>query len=300
MREQMDSLLAQTVTNFEIVAVDDGSTDQTLIILRDYAARDRRIKVHANGANLGFRKNFERALSLCEGSLIAPCDQDDVWMPDKLEALLQVLGDAAMAYCDSDIIDDRGTSAGRPMSSRCNMVSGTDPAVFVAANSVAGHAMLVRREAVVRALPVPDCFYYDWWIAVVSAASGGVVYLHRQLVQYRLHDTNVTNVLRTRSGEQQRGWRAQRLTEFGFRLDQIARLCNGRDPFLNQLRSLWLRRENQWFSFRLAVFVFRHWKRIYAVSKLRGRFIPSLKFIPGLKLKRLMNPRAYLRSPGSG
>jgi glycosyltransferase involved in cell wall biosynthesis len=296
LREQMDSLLAQTYSNFEIVAVDDCSTDGTLSLLREYKSQDRRVAVHVNTINLGFRKNFEHAMSLCRGDLISPCDQDDIWLPEKLELLHGALGNCAMVYCDSDIIDEHGRSQNRPMSSRCNMVSTNDAAVFVAANCVAGHSMLFRRRLLARAFPVPDCFYYDWWLAAIATTAGGVAYLDRQLVKYRFHDSNVTNVLRERPATI-RGRRDARFREFGLRLEELVRVQEAEDPFLVQMRDLWKAREDQWFSPALAGFMYRHWRRIYAIRKSRARLLPALKFVAGLKLKRFTNPGAYRHDP---
>ena len=293
LREQMDSLLGQTYANLEIVCVDDCSSDGTLGILREYESRDRRISVHRNSSNLGFRKNFEVAMSLCRGDLIAPCDQDDIWHAEKLELLQQVIGNRAMVYCDSDIIDEHGCSQNRPMSSRCNMVSTNDVVVFVAANCVAGHAMLFRRELLARAFPVPDCFYYDWWLAAIAATRGGVVYLDRMLVKYRLHDTNVTNVLREQPAKRRRGRREARLFDFRLRLDELVSLEEGRNSFLVRMRDLWRAREDQWFSFALAVFMYRPRRRVHALRKKKDRVWPPLRFWAGPEVKRLTSPHAY-------
>ena len=293
LREQLDSLLTQTYRHIEIVAVDDASTDESAAILAEYGARDERLRLSINAANIGFRANFEHALSLCRGQFIAPCDQDDIWLPEKLSALMQVIGAHAMAYCDSEFVDERGVSLHRPMSSRCNMISSEDPAEFVAANCVAGHAMVFRRELLDRVLPVPDCFYYDWWIAAVAANSGGVVYCDRRLVQYRIHDRNVTNVLRERPAVPAQGRRGLRLHNFGLRVDRLAALPGRSREFLAHLHRLWTARERQWVSFGLAVFMYRHWWRINAVRKERWRLFPALGFGIGLRTKRLLNPAAY-------
>lgn len=293
LREQLDSLLVQTCRDFEIIAVDDGSTDDTLHILQQYQQRDARLRVYTNPVNLGVRRNFERALSLCAGRFIAPCDQDDIWLPEKLQALLDTMGEHAAAYCDSEIIDEQGASVHKPMSSRCNMLSTDDPAVFAAANCVSGHAMLFRRELIARALPVPDCFYYDWWLAAVAACSGGVVYCDRKLVSYRFHESNVTNVLRARPSGRSQGRREARLRDFRLRLEYLAALPSGSRDFLQQLHTLWRSREDQWFSFALGFFMYRHWRRIFAVRKSRWRLLPALKFVLGLRLKRITNPVMY-------
>jgi glycosyltransferase involved in cell wall biosynthesis len=101
LEEQLRSVQAQTWTNLEIIAIDDGSTDRTVGILREYAARDSRIKVIINEQNLGFVRNFEKGCSLSKGKWIALCDQDDYWLPQKVEKMAHAIGDCPMIYCDS-------------------------------------------------------------------------------------------------------------------------------------------------------------------------------------------------------
>ena len=84
LREQLDSLLAQTHSDIEIVAVDDCSTDATFEILMEYHARDARVRVIANEVNLGFRKNFARAASLCGASLSRLVIRTTCGLPEKL------------------------------------------------------------------------------------------------------------------------------------------------------------------------------------------------------------------------
>ena len=77
-REQLDSILTQTLSDWELIVCDDGSTDNTLSILQEYANNDSRIKIYQNETNLGFKRNFEKAIGLCSGEYIALCDQDDI------------------------------------------------------------------------------------------------------------------------------------------------------------------------------------------------------------------------------
>jgi len=298
LREQLESLLAQTYRNIEIIAVDDHSADDTLAILKEYERRDARLRAVANSENLGFRKNFEYAMSLCVGVFVAPCDQDDVWLPDKLRLLIDAIGDHALAYCDSEFVDERGRSLNNAMSENVVMVSTNDPTIFAAGNCVSGHAMLFRRELLERALPVPDGFYYDWWLAAVGSSTGGIIYCDRQLVKYRLHDSNVTDVLRSRSVARQRGYRWVQLHEFRRRLEHLAALPGDRSPFIARLRDLWTAREEQWLSLALALFIFRHAPRVFLLRKpARGRLKYALQFTIGLRLKRLSNRYGYV--PGT-
>ena len=79
-REQLDSILTQTYGNFELIICDDRSKDSTVEIIKDYCIKDSRIKLYVNEKNLGFKKNFEKAISLCKGEYIALSDQDDIYV----------------------------------------------------------------------------------------------------------------------------------------------------------------------------------------------------------------------------
>ena len=91
--EQIESILMQTYTDFELIISDDCSKDNTVEILNQFASKDKRIKVIVNEKNLGFKKNFEKIISLCKGDYIAFCDQDDIWTLDHLEILLNEIKD---------------------------------------------------------------------------------------------------------------------------------------------------------------------------------------------------------------
>jgi len=187
LREQIDSVLAQSGVSIEIVVADDGSSDQTPAILADYAARDARLRWQVNERNLGPTASFERAMALCAGAYIAPCDQDDVWHPDKLARLHAAMGDCDLVYCDSEYIDPDGNSLGRRVSDGSTMLAGTSPLTFLFANSVSGHACLLRRDLFERSRPFPELAYHDWWLALCAAGRNGVRYLDEPLVSFRRH-----------------------------------------------------------------------------------------------------------------
>lgn len=188
LREQLDTVLAQRGVDLEVIAVDDGSKDGSVALLREVAARDPRVRVHVNPENLGPLRSFERAMSLGSGEFVAPCDQDDRWHPDKLSRLLARIGDADLAYCDSEYIDGAGRPSGRSISSDLTMMRGHEPMQFVFSNSVSGHALIVRRALFEAARPFPPGLFHDWWLAMCAAARGGVAYLDEPLVQFRRHD----------------------------------------------------------------------------------------------------------------
>ncbi len=188
LRAQLESILAQEGVRLEIVAVDDRSTDGSLALLQDYAARDARFRVFENETNLGHLRSFEKCMGLCSAPLIAPSDQDDVWAPSKLRRLCEALGDADLAYCDSAYIDGEGRPMGRSISDDMDsMHAGRDPLRYVFQNTVSGHALLVRRTIFEAARPFPELIYHDWWLAMCAAANAGVVYVDEPLVQFRRH-----------------------------------------------------------------------------------------------------------------
>lgn len=213
--EQLDSLLAQRGVELEIVAVDDGSDDATVDILAAYAARDQRLRWSVNRGNLGPTGSFERAFSQCAGTWLAPCDQDDVWHPDKLALLHAAIGNHDLAYCDSEYVDAQGRPLGSRVSTQVRMLHGRRPLRFLFANSVSGHACLLRRDLFAAARPIPHGVYHDWWLALCAAGRNGIVYLPQALVQFRRHVDAYSPVGKGRSGEPRsaatdRAWLEQR------------------------------------------------------------------------------------------
>jgi len=86
--EQLDNLAKQTLKPLELVVCDDGSTDDTVAILEGFAAlAPFPVSIHRNGTRLGHTENFLKAANLCSGKWIGFCDQDDVWLPNKLEVV---------------------------------------------------------------------------------------------------------------------------------------------------------------------------------------------------------------------
>lgn len=271
--EQIESLLAQTFQDFEIVAVDDGSSDGTVSVLEAYARRDRRLRVAVNAKNVGHLRNFEIALGLCRGAFIAPCDQDDIWRPEKIATLLAHIGDHALAYCDSELMDERGKPLGVRLSQKRNMLTTDDPACFVFGNCAWGHASLFRRALLDHALPMPDGFYHDWWLAAVAAAHGGIIYCERSLVLYRQHLSSVSDMLGVRKGGVSRAKgdrRAQKKRDTEARIEAFPQIGGKHRFLLIRLRELWRTRNERGAWFFLGCLVVRHRHLFYATTPASG------------------------------
>lgn len=193
-REQLDSILAELAPTDEVIIVDDGSTDGTREMLKTFD--DPRVRVVFNETNLGYVRNFEKALSLSTGDVIMLSDQDDVWIPGRVEKLIGALdgADAAVGNCDHF-----GGSPGafqrirvRPEFSRTyfrNLLG-----ILVGYRLHWGSAMAVSRALLEDALPFPRVMTesHDQWLAMVANVRKSIVYLSDDTVRHRLHDENLT------------------------------------------------------------------------------------------------------------
>jgi len=195
LNEQLQSLLAQTYANLEIVVVDDCSKDSTWEILTGYASTYPQFKVYQNEQNLGFVKNFEKAATLCNGDLIALCDQDDIWHPEKIALQVDAIGNNILIYHDSEFIHQDGTPMGTKISDRMNLYRGDQPEAFLFFNCVSGHEIMMKRRLLDEALPLKEGYFHDWWLAYVATNIGSIDFLPQALVQYRQHDKSDTNML---------------------------------------------------------------------------------------------------------
>lgn len=193
LKEQLDSLLYQTYPNLEIIIVDDCSTDKTAAIIKEYEKAHSRIQVYLNEHNLGYTKNFEKALNLCRGEYIALCDQDDIWDKDKISKLYQNIGDALLIYHDSELIDGSGKSLNTYFSDRVKFYKGSEIGPLLLLNCVSAHAMMVHRSVIRDAGEFPEKLFHDWWLALAALAKGRITFVKEPLVFYRQHASNATD-----------------------------------------------------------------------------------------------------------
>lgn len=190
LREQVDSLLAQTYSNLEFIFVDDASQDGTLSILREYASRDSRIQLIENLVNKGYRKTFENGILHARGEFIALSDQDDYWIPSKIDELVNSIGDYSLIYSDSKLVDETGKYLGKKMSDLKRQIAYNSPLMYTFGAWAPGHSMLFRKDLLDFALPVVDCVAHDYLIGFAATCANGITYLPKPFVHYRQHSTN--------------------------------------------------------------------------------------------------------------
>ncbi|HQV06252.1 MAG TPA: glycosyltransferase, partial [Chitinophagaceae bacterium] len=188
--EQMNSLIHQTYPFLELIIVDDASTDSTYDILQSYRAKDKRIKIFRNEKNLGFNKNFEKAIGLASGEWISLADQDDVWVLEKLEIMSKNIDkNVSLIHCSSSKFQHDNIQQQKHYS-RYQKFYGNDRRKIYLINSIEGHAMLMHRNVLQKAFPLPENIYFDWWIGFHAALQGTVVWDKNVLVKRRIHDKN--------------------------------------------------------------------------------------------------------------
>jgi glycosyltransferase involved in cell wall biosynthesis len=175
------------------VIVDDNSSDETVKIIEDF--KDPRIKLINNVFNLGVVKNFERAINNATGDIIFLSDQDDVWLPNKVEKILEVFQkypDITLVLSDAQIIDSEGQiTANSFFKIRGKFVA--NPLSNIIKNKYHGCTLAFRREMVEVFLPFPaNTPMHDMWIGIVNAIYGKVFYIDEPLIQHRRHDNNTS------------------------------------------------------------------------------------------------------------
>lgn len=199
---QWQSLLEQQQLPDEIVVCDDRSTDGTVALLEKLAAdAPFRVRILVNPVQLGFNKNFEKALSECTGELIFICDQDDYWFPTKIKTMMNFMvehPENQIAFCDAWVTDDylqgrneRFWSWVRfDQKTRDRWKAGEVMEVMLDGNRVMGCATVLRQSFLKNVLPIPDQvpgYIYDGWIGLVAAAYNTIQFIDEPLQLYRTH-----------------------------------------------------------------------------------------------------------------
>ena len=192
--QQMDSLVNQNYANIQIVVVDDCSKDGTWDILIGFKDKYSFVDIYKNEVNLGYIKNFERAISLCKGDFICLSDQDDIWDKHKIEIMVSSFNkDSALIYHNSELIDEDGNLLPHSLSKRIGFTEGNNKHYNLLLNNcIAGHAIMFRKSLLNYIFPFQQNIPHDHWIAYTAAKIGSIQYLLQSLVKYRQHQKSVT------------------------------------------------------------------------------------------------------------
>ena len=214
LREQLDSILAQTRPVAEIVVSDDASGDGTVELAEQVIAEHRStdaptpaLVVRRNTVALGVTANFEQALLAASGDLIALSDQDDVWHPERVERAVAEFAarpGLELVAAEARLVDEARAPLGSTLLETLGVDDvtrerlGTDAAFaeLLRRNLLTGATMMVSRGLVERAAPFPASWVHDEWLAVVASVGGGIAVIGEPLIDYRQHGANQIGVSR--------------------------------------------------------------------------------------------------------
>lgn len=231
LREQLDSIAAQTRLPDELVVCDDSSSDETVNLVKQFAAgAPFPVRLSVNEHNIGSTRNFEKAIGFCEGDLIALADQDDVWMPEKLGRMEQEFARSqrvGLVFTDAEVVDEQARPVGYRLWQSINFgpesqkafSSGRAFESLLAQNVVTGAAMAFRATYKDLILPLYAAVFsrygmedwkliHDGWIALMIAATAEVVPVAEPLIYYRQHSGQQLGINAPWVAElKEQGWR---------------------------------------------------------------------------------------------
>lgn len=298
LREQLKSLEAQTYPNLRLYIRDDCSPtvpfDTIEMCVRE-CIRSFPYEIQRNEENLGSNRTFERLTQEAEGEYFAYCDQDDIWLPGKLEVLQKEQEDSGALLVCSDMYVINGE--GRQMADSITKVrrhhrfrSGTGLAEdLLVSNFVTGCTMLVREKAAKAAIPFCPHMVHDHYIALCCASCGEVLSVPNPLIRYRVHGRNQTGLMAGVTDKKSYG-----AVRIGVPLKKFLWLRENfpyRDELLDAIegRILWMEaRQSNWNGGggRKTVWKYRSFSPLSSIFEVTARRMPEPVFMWVIRLSR--------------
>lgn len=205
-KEQIQSILNQTMPVDEIVVCDDGSTDETLQIINRIKERTLvKIRVFCNETNLGVSANFQKAIDLCCGDIVFLSDQDDVWFPHKVKTVVECFEthpDKSVVFTNAELINGEGKLAttdklfdrvGFSSKYRDYFDAGCELTVFYYCNHATGATMAIREKMEFSHFCSNEILH-DEVIALMAVQKDALTYIEEPLMQYRLHGSQQMSI----------------------------------------------------------------------------------------------------------
>ena len=201
LKEQLDSIFSQSYKDFEIIARDDCSSDETINILKSY-----NIKILDTDKNLGAKLSFSTLLNYSVKNTDADyfmfCDQDDIWKSDKIEKTIGTMKELEktnsnlplLVHTDLEVVDEKLNILNKSFWK----YEKRDPSLnsinrLIMQSTVTGCTMMINRKLAELSLPISEnSIMHDWWISIVASSFGKIVYLEESTISYRQHSSNDT------------------------------------------------------------------------------------------------------------
>lgn len=277
--EQLSSIREQTKLPHELIICDDASTDATPQMVEAFALEAPfPVRFVRNQCTLGSTRNFEKAISLCAGQAIALCDQDDIWLPNKLERLANILDEepeVGGVCSNAFLVDETSESFPESLWERRNFTPRMQAAFnrnsavqLLQYNAATGATFVFRSEFVRQITPIPREWVHDAWIALLVATQSRLQLVPEKLISYRIHPAQQIGVRPAGLGMQKAKTKAvddllvRRWTVLAARLSALPV-----DPIISQL----VQDRLKFFQARSAL----------KQERLLGRVIAASRSLPG-------------------
>jgi glycosyltransferase involved in cell wall biosynthesis len=192
-KEQLDSILIQLQEEDEIVISDDGSTDSTLKIIEEL--EDKRIFIVKNILKKGVNHNFQNALNNAKGDFVFLADQDDIWLPNKVELCVNELKNYDLVVSNCYVLDNSNEIVQNSYFVAANSGKGFLKNFYK--SSYLGCCLAFRKAILKEVLPMPDnlLFFHDWWFGFISELCYTVKFIETPCMYYRRHSETNSNTL---------------------------------------------------------------------------------------------------------
>jgi len=204
--QQLNSIVGQSYSNWKLYIRDDGSIDDTLAIVKRYISNypEKMYLVEDGLERLGPAKSFEQLCVHSDSKYIAFCDQDDVWLPFKLQLQIEKMieleevhktNKPILVHTDLVVVDDRLNLVSESFWQYQHLAPGKMSTLRrqLVQNCVTGCTVLINRSLIELALPIPQkVIMHDWWLALVAVSEGVMCEVNVPTVKYRQHENNDT------------------------------------------------------------------------------------------------------------
>ena len=299
LREQLLSLDAQTYPNLKLYIRDDCSPTVSYAAIQacvQDCIRAFPYEIQRNERNLGSNGTFERLTQEAEGDYFAYCDQDDIWLPEKLERYEAYIAEkhAELVCSDMYIIDETGTrNANSIIEVRRHHVfkEGANLAPgFLISNFVTGCAMMIRAETAKAAVPFCPYMVHDQYLALWAALSGEIAFLNAPLISYRIHSSNQTLMM---AGVQDKdSYYRVRIVKLIDRLSWLQKQFPDYQPLTDEIgRALsWAQARGEAFRgslrARATVWKYRRFSPLTSLFEICCSWLPDAVFMLFINLKK--------------
>jgi rhamnosyltransferase len=206
LKDQIRSVQNQTYRSWVLFIRDDGSVDDTINILNTYQQKDARIQIVLdNKGNLGTLGNYNELCSVAlknNANTVFFCDQDDVWMPDKIKTQIESIQEIEamhgkdcpiLVHTDLTVVDTRLKRIHKSFLAYHGVrnVNEKSLCTLLAQNYITACASTINRALLNIATPIPEeALMHDWWFALCAAACGQIMYIETPMTLYRQHYNN--------------------------------------------------------------------------------------------------------------